>query len=48
MGILTFLCSGILTLHAQGQPGEGSEGVLGQAVQHLQAEAEEGGGAADD
>ena len=49
MDILTFLtCPGILTVHAQGLPGEGPEGVLGQAVQHLQAEAEEGGEAADD
>jgi hypothetical protein len=41
-------CPGILTVHAQGQPGEGPEGVLGQAVQHLQAEAKEGGEEADD
>ena len=49
MDILTFLtCPGILTVHAQGQAGEGPEGVLGQSVQHLHAEAEEGGEAADD
>ena len=41
-------CTGILTIHAQGQPEQGPEGVLGQAVQHLQAEAEDGGEAADD
>ena len=36
-------CPGILTVHVQGQQGEGPERVLGQAVQHLQAEAEKGG-----
>ena len=50
LGYSYFLtCPGILPVHAQGQPGEGPERVLlGQAVQHLQAEAEEGGEAADD
>ena len=49
LGYSYFLtCPGILTLHAQGQPGKGPEGVLGQALRHLQAEAEEGGEAADD
>ena len=48
MDILTFpTCPGILTVHAQGQPGEGPGGVMGQAVQHLQAEAEDGGESPD-
>ena len=48
MDILTFpTCPGILTVHAQGQPGEGPGGVMGQAVQYLQAEAEDGGEAPD-